>query len=296
MKKTVLASGLRFPEGPVLAPDGSILLVEIERGTITRVTRSGEVSMVRDLGGGPNGLAFGPGGALYVANNGGFLFREAGGLNRTRAGTPEGYSGGWIERLDLETGEHRILYTHCKGHRLVGPNDLTFDNNGGFYFTDYGKTFPRHRPHGGLYYARADGSFITEVAYPLVTPNGVGLSPDGRTVYVAETETARLWAFDLNSPGLASAARSTPHTPHKGRLVIGLPGYQRFDSLHVDSQGNIWVATMISAGITVISPAGEVIRTIETDDPITTNVTLAPSEREAFVTQSGTGRLLHLEW
>ena len=296
MKQTILATGLRFPEGPVFAADGSILLVEIERGTITRVARSGEVGVLHTLGGGPNGLAFGPDGALYVANNGGFLFRETEGLNRTRPGTPEGYAGGWIERLDLETGERRRLYTQCGGHGLVGPNDLAFDGQGGFYFTDYGKTYPRHRPHGGLYYARADGSFIAEVAFPMVTPNGVGVSPDGRTVYVAETETARLWAFDLEGPGVASGARRTPHAPHLGRLVVGLPGYQRFDSLHVDRAGNIWVATMVTGCITVVSPEGAVLRTIPTGDPITTNVTLSPSEREAIVTLSGTGRLLLLEW
>ncbi|KMK64942.1 SMP-30/gluconolactonase/LRE family protein [Puniceibacterium sp. IMCC21224] len=296
MKKTIVAEGLRFPEGPVLAPDGSILLVEIERGTITRVTPDGKVTVVRELGGGPNGMAWGPDGALYVANNGGFLFVESGGLNRTRAGAPEGYSGGWIERYDPETDEHRVLYTQCDGHRFVGPNDLAFDQQGGFYFTDYGKTFARHRPHGGLYYGLADGSHVVEVAYPLISPNGTGVSPDDKVAYVAETDTGRLWAFDLERPGVASSERSTPNAPHKGRLVIGLPGYQRFDSLAVDSQGNIWVATLMSGCVTVISPEGEILQVIETGDPVTTNVVLAPSEREAWVTLSGTGRLMHLEW
>ena len=77
---------------------------------------------------------------------------------------------------------------------------------------------------------------------------------------------------------------------------MGLPGYQRFDSLHVDRAGNIWVATMVTGCITVVSPEGAVLRTIPTGDPITTNVTLSPSEREAIVTLSGTGRLLLLEW
>jgi gluconolactonase len=88
---------------------------------------------------------------------------------------PEGYVGGWIERLDLATGERRTLYESCGGHRLAGPNDLVFDAHGGFYFTDFGKMWPRHRDNGGLYYALADGSLIAEVAYPMILPNGVGL-------------------------------------------------------------------------------------------------------------------------
>ncbi len=295
MKKTIVADGLKFPEGPVLAPDGSILLVEIERGTITRISTDGAVSIVAELGGGPNGMAYGPDEALYICNNGGFLFGIINDINRTRPGVPEGYAGGWIERYDPATGDHRILYTHCGQHRLVGPNDIAFDQLGGFYFTDYGKTYSRHRPHGGLYYGLADGSRVVEVAYPLVTPNGVGVSPDGKTVYVAETETARLWAFDLDAPGVASTERSTPHGPHQGRILITLPGYQRFDSLAVDKQGNIHVATLISGCVNTISPDGEILETIETGDAMTTNVCLSPSEKEEWITLSGTGRLMHVE-
>jgi len=67
----VIAEGLRFPEGPIAMADGSVLLVEIARGTLSRV-RDGRVEVVADLGGGPNGAAIGPDGACYVCNNGGF--------------------------------------------------------------------------------------------------------------------------------------------------------------------------------------------------------------------------------
>src|SRR5690606_8264432 len=119
MQVRILAEGLKFPEGPVAMPDGSVLLVEIERGTITRVGPDGGTSVFFHTGGGPNGMAIGPDGALYVCNNGGFLFGVSGGLNRTRAGVPQGYAGGWIERLDPVTLERKTLYTHCDGHRLV---------------------------------------------------------------------------------------------------------------------------------------------------------------------------------
>ena len=287
----ILAEGLRFPEGPVACSDGSVILVEIERGTVTRVAADGTVSIVADLGGGPNGLAVGPDGCLYVCNNGGFLFEEKDGLNKVKPGVPTGYAGGSIEKLDPVTGERTVLYTRCGEHLLVGPNDIVFDKHGGFYFTDFGKLFPRFRTNGGLYYALADGSRIVEVAYPLLMPNGVGLSPDDGTVYVAETESGRLWAFDLTAPGVAP--RQSEVAPHGGRLICGLPGHQRLDSLAVDTDGNIHVATLTTGAISVISPGGAVIEQLMTGDPVTTNVCFGGSDgRTAFITLSGLGQLI----
>ena len=238
----------------------------------------------------PSGLTA----VLYICNNGGFLFQPVGGFNRVKPGVPEGYAGGWIERLDLKTGERKILYTHCGEHRLVGPNDIVFDRHGGFYFTDFGKLYPRHRMNGGLYYALADGSRIVEVAYPLIMPNGVGLSPDGSTVYVAETESGRLWAFDLQGPG--AAPRHSDLAPHGGRLICGLPGHQRLDSMAVDDAGNIHVATLSTGCITVVSPGGEVVEQIMTGDPMTTNVCFGgPDRRTAYVTLSGRGQLVAMD-
>lgn len=291
----IMAEGLLFPEGPVACADGSVYLVEIERKTVSRCLPGGKVEIVADLGGGPNGLATGPDGALYVCNNGGFLFVRQDGINRVRPGTPEGYAGGWIERLDPATGRSEVLYDRCGDHRLVGPNDIVFDRLGGFYFTDYGKFYPRYRMNGGLYYARANGSSIVEVAYPLITPNGVGLSPDGETVYVAETETGRLWAFDLVEPG--KTKRFPYPSPHGGRIVIGLEGYQRLDSLAVDALGNICVATLAGACISVVSPSGQLLRQVTTGDPLTTNISFGgPDMKTAYITLSGWGQLIAMDW
>ncbi len=290
----VVANGLRFPEGPVWMKDGSVILVEIERQTITRVAADGTASVLAETGGGPNGLAIGPDGAIYVCNNGGFRWNTDHGFLRPVAQGPD-YRGGRIERVEPATAAVRVLYDRCGDNRLNGPNDIVFDTQGGFYFTDLGKSRERDRDHGAVYYATADGRRIVEVAFPLFTPNGIGLSPDGRELYVAETETARLWAFDIEAPGVARK-RGFP-SPHGGRLVLGMPGPVRFDSLAVEASGDICVATLLTGCISVIAPEGRLVRQVETGDMFTTNVCFGGTGlRTAFVTLSGRGELVAMPW
>lgn len=288
----VLATGLKFPEGPVAMADGSVVLGEIAGGTVTRVAPDGKVSVLSAAGGGPNGLAIGPDGALYLCNNGGNAYAQGGFLS---TGPSADYTGGSIQRIDLKTGAARTLYTHCGGHKLSAPNDIVFDREGGFYFTDLGKRRARDRDHGGLYYALPDGSRIVELVYPMLTPNGVGLSPDAKTVYVADTETSRLFAFDIVAPGVL---RKDPFpAPYGGRLVCGLPGFQRFDSLAVEANGNICVATLITGYITVIAPDGKVVRQVKMPDVYPTNICFGgPGLRTAYVTLSGVGQLVAMDW
>jgi gluconolactonase len=290
----VIATGLRFPEGPVAMRDGSVVLVEIERQTLTRVFSDGRTEIVATTGGGPNGLAVGPDGAFYVCNNGGFRWSLEMNLMRP-AGPASDYSGGSIQRVDPKTGAVSVLYDRCGAHKLVGPNDIVFDQHGGFYFTDLGKARARDRDWGGVYYAKADGSHIVEIVHPILTPNGIGLSPDNKTLYVAETETARLWAFDILEPGVIAKAHFP--SPHGGRLIAGLGGFQRFDSLAVDAAGNICVATLINGSVSVISPSGGLLRQIPMPDMFCTNICFGGADlRTAFMTLSGTGQLVAQEW
>ena len=290
----IIASGLRFPEGPVAMPDGTVLLVEIARGTLDRVHPDGRVEVVAHLGGGPNGLAIGPDGRCYVCNNGGFNWVDDETGHRP-IGQADDYSGGRIERVDLATGAVETLYTASDRAPLRGPNDLVFDRHGGFYFTDLGKVRPREQDRGAVCYARADGSLIREVVFPIFTPNGIGLSPDGGTLYVAETETARLWAFTLDGPGEIIPAPWP--SPHGGRLLAGSANYQRFDSLAVDAAGNVCVATLINGGITIVSPDGGSVRHVPMPDRWTTNICFGgPDRATAFVTLSSTGRLASCAW
>ncbi|CAN7698997.1 SMP-30/gluconolactonase/LRE family protein [Pseudorhodoferax sp. LjRoot39] len=290
----VIAAGLRFPEGPVALPDGSVLVVEIEGARLLRIQAGRTPHVVAELGGGPNGAALGPDGHCYVCNNGGFSWRTDAGFTRP-TGPQAGYAGGAIQRVDLASGAVETLYTHCDGEPLHGPNDIVFDGQGGFWFTDFGKFFEDRYLRGGVFYARTDGSLVRRAAHPVLTPNGIGLSPDGRTLYVAETETSRLWSYPVEGPGQVGL-EAWP-SPNGGRLLHGLPGYQRFDSLAVEEGGNICVATLVRGGIHVFSPAGELLEFHEAPEGYCTNICFGgPDRRTAFITLSGTGQLLAVRW
>jgi len=244
--------------------------------------------------GGPNGLAVGPDGAFYVPNNGGFSWEVIDGILHP-TGQAENYETGSIDRVDPVTGEVRRLYDRCGDRRLSGPNDIVFDTEGGFYFTDLGKVRKTDRDHGGVYYGRIDGSSITEIAYPVFTPNGIGLSPDGKVLYVADMEPSRLIAFDILSPGVV--AKNPFPSPYGGRCLCGLPGYQGFDSLAVDAEGNIHVATTMTGEVVVIRPDGTVKRRVPFGDPFTTNLCFGgPDLKTAYVTLSGLGLLVAVDW
>lgn len=292
----LITSDLRFPEGPIATSEGKVILVEIRRGTLSEVNPlDGSIKVVAECQGGPNGAAVGPDGKIYVCNNGGFAWHEFDGMVAPGA-QPEDYTGGRIQRVDPVTGQVDDLYQQVDGHSLKGPNDIVFDRSGGFWFTDLGKTRARDMDLGGLYYASPDGSRIEEVVYPLTQPNGVGLSPAGDRVYVAETGPGRVWAWDVEAPG---RVRRAGHGPGGAQLLWGFEGLQLLDSLAVDSEGNVCVATLVTGAISVISPDGKLADQVAMPehDFFVTNICFGGADmRTAFITSSGRGRLYQTTW
>ncbi len=292
---TTLAEGLRFPEGPVVMPDGSIALVEIASGSITAVTPAGAKRTIAKPGGGPNGMALGPKGQLVVCNNGGFLWHEEPGLIRP-AGVPADYETGRIELVDPATGGVTRLFDTVAGNKLRGPNDIMFDPREGFWFSDLGKVRARDRDHGGVYWSNNAGTDVRECAYPIFGgANGIGISPDGKTLYVAETETGRLWAWEVEAPGVLK--KEPWPSSNGGRVLCQFPGYRRLDSLAIAASGNIVVATLVSGEITTISPVGEIVHVAKMPERMPTNICFGgPDMKTAYITLSTSGKLVSCPW
>ena len=215
----IVAGGLGFPEGPVAMADGSVILTEIRNRRCSRVTPDGTVCAVlrrRRRAQRPRGR---PGWrALSLQQRRQPLRRGrldgAGAASPTTSSATSSGSTRRPARPSCSTAS--ATATSCRRRTTWCST-----TSGGFYFTDLGKRYARHRDHGGLYYALPDGSKIT-LAYPILSANGCGLSPDEKTLYVADTESARLWAFDIEAPGVLRK-RLGP-SPHGGRCIMGLAG------------------------------------------------------------------------
>lgn len=291
-----VASGLKFPEGPVAIRDGSVILVEIFGPRLTRVQPNGTKVTIAEIPGGPNGAAMGPGNLMYLCNNGArFTEMEMNGLCFPGPCTKQRYLGGRIQTVNLDTGEVVDLYTACDGRPLWAPNDLIFDDHGGFYFTDHGLIEDEERiAHlSGIYYAKNDGSGITEVVFPAHDPNGIGLSLDGSKLYWTETWTGRIMQRDVVAPGQLNPVSIIDTSA----CLYGFPGLQLLDGLALDAAGNLCVATVLNGGISVITPEGTLLEFVPTGDPVTTNICFGGDDlTTAYVTASGTGKLLKMDW
>lgn len=272
----IVAEGLAFPEGPVVMADGSVIVVELAGGRITRCW-GGRKEVVCEIGGGPNGAAIGPDGALYVCNNGGL---DTAKFQNARGPGAEGR----IERVDLATGKFERLFDACDGIPLQAPNDLVFDADGRLWFTDLGKSHDGIRTASGLFTCRVDGLEITAIDRHPLSYNGVGLSPDGSTIYCADTHQARIYRYDRKVK------------PQRGIWVATAAGPVGFDSLAVTAAGNVCIATLFDGGITTITPGGQTTKR-DFGDRYTTNIAFGGADmQDAWITLSSRGQLVKVRW
>jgi gluconolactonase len=269
-----------------------VLVCEVTAGTIARVEPDGRVERIASPGGGPNGAAIGPDGALWLCNNGGgYVVDQKDGRPHIRRDASRSI-GGSIQRLDLKTGRTEIVYRDCDGRPLISPNDLVFDRAGGLWFTDYGDFTDDGRVCGAIHYAPAGGA-CRLARGGLISPNGVGLSPDETVVYAADTFTARLWAFDIVGEG-ELAPGPGPYQP--GRLVQTLPGFRLLDSLAVEAGGKVCVGNLYPGGVSVFDPDGAA-EILPAPDERITNLCFGGADMQyAWLTAATGGCLLKTRW
>ena len=279
----LVAEGLQAPEGPVVLPDGSVIVMEMHAGRISRAWGAGRTEVVAETGGRPNGAQIGPDGALYVCNCGG-----EGNLPGEHGG------GGRIERVDLATGRVERLYDSIDGLPLSAPNDLVFDATGGMWFTDFGAVRARQIEKSGLYWCKADGSELRLGHFGGLGYNGVGLSPDGERLYVTASWTGRLFRFEVEAPG---RLRQDPETGAPIPVYVGsAAGESVFDSLAVTQSGAVCVATIVNGGITTFHPNGK-SSFLSLPDRTVTNIAFGGEDmRDAYITLLRTGRLVKVRW
>lgn len=270
-----LGEGYRWSEGPAWVRRGGYLLFsDVPANRMYRWSEADGVSVFLEPSGlegrvpatlreaGSNGLIPGPGNTILMADSG------------SRA----------IARLDLATRRKTFLATTYRGRRFNSPNDLVLARSGAIYFTDppYGlagldESPLKEQPVNGVYRLDPDGT-VTLIDGGLSFPNGIALSPDGRTLYVANSDPRRaIWmAYRLDARGdVASRRLLADVTAEVGGERPGLP-----DGMAIDARGNLFATA--PGGILVMAPDGTRLGRIATGQPI------------ANCTFGGDGRTLYL--
>ena len=266
----VLAEGLGFTEGPVLLDDHRVALTSISHGCVYIVDPSGGATERIDTGGGPNGLARGPSGALYVAQNGG-VFGASGSAEPGVQVISDG-------RVDYLIGG------------LGAPNDLVFGPDGRLWVTDTRGQIDHLTPGDGLP-GRVWAVDVDTCAAELVVENGpvfingLGFTPDGHTLLVTATLIAELIAYRVAAAGAASWLK--PIVLHT--FANGWP-----DGMAISATGEAWVALTAADRIDVIDRVGD--RTASIVVPagsLPTNVCIGGVD-ELFVTAARGESLLRI--
>lgn len=234
-KVELIKDGFKFTEGPALSPDGRIFFSDIPNNRIhVYDPKDQSVNIHREDTGGANGLMFDANGALIACE----------GSNRL------------VSRQAPQAGVETVAEAF-DGKKLNSPNDLDIDAKGGIYFTDprYGKNDDREIDVEAVYYVSPDGAVVTQVAKDFVKPNGIALSPDKKTLYVADNGSGKLHAYDVNAEDGSLS---------NGRVISEAAPVS--DGICLDTKGNIYV-TVKDEGVKVFAPDGKHIGTISTPEP-----------------------------
>lgn len=264
-----LAQGLKFPEGPALTPDGKTLyLVNVQTSAVSRLdlkTKNLTYAWVTlPDGGRGNGATLGPDGALYVADVGRKL----------------------IARISLTDGQiTTVVDKTAAGEPFRGPNDLIFDKQGGLYFTDPDGSWDK--PIAAVYYVAPKTHAVSQVADGLQFPNGLVLSPDEKTLYVAESPLHRIMAIDVTPNG------GVPPGHKRVFCVTGTVGGG--DGMRLGRDGFLYAAIYGEGVIAKISPQGEVVHRFPIGVGLhCTNLCFTHDGKSLYVTETDTNSVIQL--
>jgi gluconolactonase len=234
VQETLLASDLGFPEGPVVMPDGAIVLCDGNTGELRRWSH-GALSRYAFTGGSPWGAVLGADGAVYLTQGG----------NVPGSGDTSAVCG--IQRVGAD-GAVELLASEIDGHVLAAPNDLAFGPDGRLYFTDSGtEQDPRaEEPSPGrLFVLDVSGGGEMLLERPDVYPNGIAFDSEGR-LYWTESMAHRVCRMD-DGQATTFSQLTDAHVP---------------DGMAFARDGRLFVCTTISGGVTVLSPDGEILEEI----------------------------------
>ena len=258
----VVQSGINVPEGPVWGPDGDLYYVSAGEGVIYRLREGGFPEKVASTGGRPNGLAFSGDGTLFVAD----------------AGLKAVLRIGAVGAVEVFTDRHE-----SRGYG--GPNDLCFLPGGDMLFTDPAR-LPLPDPCiSPVFKVKPDGTvsvFVEDLAYP----NGVDLSPDGKSVLIAEMRAHRIVSFKLNEDGSAG----------EERLVRRFHEPSSPDGMAVDSEGSIFQALPGINSLAVVGASGDLVELFYSPNWKPSNVAFGGRDlKTVFVTSESDGAIYSFE-
>ena len=288
LTETVVLEGLAYPEGPCLDVTGTLHVVELAAGTVSRVV-DGRREVLAELGGSPNGAAIDGDGRLWLCNNGGHWGPNA--STGHRAG-PGGLVRPSIQAVDKD-GSWTTIADEADGTPLASPNDLALDPRGGLWFTDpvwaepdpTGASAAASSPPGTVGYVDEDGR-ARRCASDLVFPNGLALTPDWSELVVGETGTGKILAYPILAPGRLGAPRTW--------CELGEDAFP--DGMAFDSAGRLVVAGTGSGALFVVTP-GDGVERLPLEDVDVTNVCFGGADgRTLYVTEAALGRVVTLGW
>jgi gluconolactonase len=278
---TTVAARVALLEGPAFDGEGNLFFSDIFNDRVYRMTPEGKLTTFR-AGGRTNGNTFDARGRLISCE-----------------GAEQGPGGGRrIVRTDLNTGKVEVLTDRYQGRRYNSPNDVVADAQGRVWFTDpfYGDDRSSlEQDAEAVYRINPDGSVIRVLSQPDVErPNGLALTPDGRTLYVIDSHSRpggnrKVWAFEVGSDG----------TLGRRRQVFDFGKGRGGDGLRLDERGNLWVAAGIAfprnagetadvpPGIYVITPGGELLGRVPIPEDLCTNLAFGGPGRKTLHVTAG---------